>query len=294
MAGLKKNKHKQAADNAPPPSQAVDEDLIDHLLAELDSRDQNVQKESALVLKEIQVNAEAQPAVERKPNAKERFQARQARKAATLAELSVPDDPETSARLQREADEEKDSIKRTCEELGVQVHQINPDGHCLFSAVADQLAILSILPYEQANYYTTRLVAANYIHGHPDDFLPFLPSSSGEDGSGATDAGFMSRAEFDAYCTSIRVTGQWGGEPEILALSRAYNMPIHIVQGGSPPIVVHNPTGGPWTSDLNTKRVVRISYHRKLYGLGEHYNSLRPIGKGKLAEVSNAIHSILK
>ncbi len=38
---------------------------------------------------------------------------------------------------------------------------------------------------------------------------------------------------------------------------------------GAPPIVVHNPNGGPGEGDLNVKHAVRISYHRRMYGLGE-------------------------
>jgi OTU domain-containing protein 6 len=91
----------------------------------------------------------------------------------------------------------------------------------------------------------------------------------GEDGAGATDAGFMSRAGFERYCVAIRDTGVWGGEPEILALSRTYNVPIHVIQGGTPPVVVHNPTGAPQEHDLREKKALRISYHRRMYGLGE-------------------------
>jgi len=81
----------------------------------------------------------------------------------------------------------------------------------------------------------------------------------------------LTPVQFEDYCSSITNTATWGGEPEIVALSRAFNIPIHIVQGGKPEIVVHGP------DDERTKdKVVRISYHRKLYGLGEHYNSLHP------------------
>jgi len=158
----------------------------------------------------------------------------------------------------------------------VRIHQINPDGHCLYSSIGDQLALLNIMPPAQAGYSAVRYAASNYIYTHPDDFLPFLPSVEGEDGVGATNAGFMSRAGFERYCAAIRDTGVWGGEPEILALSRVYNVPIHVIQGGTPPVVVHNPTGAPQDGNLREKRALRISYHRKMYGLGEHYNSLRP------------------
>ena len=124
------------------------------------------------------------------------------------------------------------------------------------------------MPAAHAHYGTTRYVAAQYIFDHPNDFLPFLPSVEGEDGIGATDAGFMGPKEFERYCALIRDTGVWGGEPEILALSRAYNIPIHVIQGGTPPVVIHDPAGGN-AGNVTDKRVVRISYHRRMYGLGE-------------------------
>jgi OTU domain-containing protein 6 len=108
------------------------------------------------------------------------------------------------------------------------------------------------------------------MFSHANDFLPFLPSS--EEG----EEGLMSPKSFEQYCVSIRDTAVWGGEPEILALSRAYNVPIHVVQGGSPPIVIHNPTGPPqYDPDIRAKRVIRISYHRRMYGLGEVRNLLQ-------------------
>jgi len=74
----------------------------------------------------------------------------------------------------------------------------------------------------------------------------------------------LTPVQFEDYCSSIKGTATWGGEPEIVALSRAFKIPIHIVQGGKPPIVVHEPE-----DECTNDNVIRISYHRKLYGLGE-------------------------
>ncbi|KAK7467120.1 OTU protein [Stygiomarasmius scandens] len=294
MGSSKKNKLKKAS----PPSQPAtspeidDNELMDDLIAQLDSKDQTVQVESAIVLQEIEINQQAKTAeTNQKKDSKSRFLARKAKKAAELVNSYAPNDAAEDARLEREAKQEEVDIKRVCDELGVQMFEINPDGHCLFSAVADQLVLLSILPSSQANYATIRLAACNYIYSHPDDFLPFLPSSSGEDGPGSTSEGLMSQREFESYCLSIRDTAVWGGEPEILALSRAYNIPIHVVQSGRPPIVIHNPTGTPNDGDIRDTRVVRISYHRRMYGLGEHYNSLRP--KSTFSHLSQSIQNII-
>lgn len=293
MAGSRKNKIKKFvtpshSNNTPDQAQTEDNNaLVDDLLAELDSRDKAVQQESATVLLEMQEHQEnrdnTQPA-KKKQDSKSRYEARQAKKAAALAQNNAPIDPEADARLEREAKEEEVSIKETCDKLGVQIYEIAPDGHCLFSAVADQLALLHVLPPNQANYVTVRAAASNFIYTHPDDFLPFLPSAFGEDGVGATSAGLMTPQQFEQYCMTIKDTGAWGGEPEILALSRVYNIPIHVVQGGIPRIVEHNP--GP---PRPFSKVIRISFHRRMYGLGEHYNSLRP--KTTISQMADKIHS---
>lgn len=126
--------------------------------------------------------------------------------------------------------------------------------------------MLSIIPPEQATYHTTRAAAAKYIAEHPDDFLPFLVALHDEDDPNAASDAPMSFAELQEYCAAIRDTGAWGGEPEILALARTYNVSIHVVQWGKPAIVVHSPS-----QDVGTfsGRVVRLSYHRRMYGLGE-------------------------
>ena len=146
------------------------------------------------------------------------------------------------------------------------MRKITPDGHCLFSAVADQLNLLGILSTGAANYSTVRRVASDYILAHPDDFIPFLPSAAEEDGARASDSGPMSPAELQTYCQRLRDTGMWGGEPEIMALCRAYRIPIHVIQGAKPPIVEHNP---PDDVPVKSRHAVRLSYHRRMYGLGE-------------------------
>ncbi len=81
----------------------------------------------------------------------------------------------------------------------------------------------------------------------------------------------MSRGQFERYCARMRDTAIWGGEPEVVALSKAYGVAIHVVQGGQPPVVVHDPSdpAGKKTEAAGDKRTAYISYHRRLYGLGE-------------------------
>ncbi|KAF5381029.1 hypothetical protein D9615_003917 [Tricholomella constricta] len=281
-AGSKKFKQKKVhsppQDLPPPP---VDDELMDDLFAQLDSRDQTVQAASAVVINEVQNRQAEQITSRSKQDAKSRFKARQARKAAALEQTFSAADPEAEARLKKEAENEERDIEKVCQEQMLQIQEVNPDGHCLYSAVADQLALLGILPSPQANYATVRQAASQYMFTHPDDFVPFLAPSH--------DTGIMTPEGFRVYCANIRDTAEWGGEPEIQALSRTYNVPIHVVQGGRPSVVVHNPAGSHVASD--DKRVVRISYHRRMYGLGEHYNSLRP--KSTLSQISQKMHTML-
>ncbi len=95
---------------------------------------------------------------------------------------------------------------------------------------------------------------------HIDEFIPFLPPPGDEDR-------LMTQEEYFSYCTTMRDTGVWGGEPEILALSKAYHVSIHVIQSTKPSIVVHEPEDMP--PPIQNGRVVRISYHRRMYGLGE-------------------------
>ncbi|TFK54930.1 OTU-domain-containing protein [Heliocybe sulcata] len=279
---------------AEPEPAMADDELMDELMAQLDSRDQTVQKESATVLSEIQEASQSPPAPQPeqpKKDRKARYQARQARKVATLMEQQGEGDAENAARIEQETKAEEAAINAVCEQLGLEMHEINPDGHCLFSAIADQLSLLGLLPSPKATYATARHAAADYIAAHPDDFIPFLPSAFGEDAPGAGDAGLMTPEQFQKYCHDIRSTGAWGGEPEILALARVYDVPIHVVQGGAPPIVVHDPAGAPNDPYDKNAKAVRISFHRRMYGLGEHYNSLRP--KSMTSKLSDKIDDLL-
>lgn len=41
-----------------------------------------------------------------------------------------------------------------------------------------------------------------------------------------------------SYCDAVEQTGVWGGQPEILALSRAYQAQVNVVQAGMPVLKV--------------------------------------------------------
>lgn len=262
---------------SPPPAEPAPQDdgdtLEEDLFAQLDARDAEVRKEAAVVLQSVE-NAKSEESVEKsKKGGRSRFEARAARKAEQRAAELSPVDEAADAKMEREIKEEEAAILGECDVQGLQMIEIPPDGHCLYTAVADQLALLGLIPSAAAVPATTRTAAATYMYAHPDAFIPFLPSIDGEDGAGAGLAGLMTPKQFEIYCARIRDTGTWGGEPEIMALASAYKVPIHVIQSGPQRVVVHAPTDGQMAKP---GAVVKISYHRRMYGLGEHYNSLRP------------------
>ena len=153
---------------------------------------------------------------------------------------------------------------------GLVEHAIEPDGHCLFAAVADQLAQEGIAVSSAADgprqgqqerqgaYQLVRAAAAGYMAGHPDDFAPFL--DEGE--------------TLDAYVAKIRDTAEWGGHLELAALAGAYGVELRVVQDGRLEEV--RPPDG-----VEAKGPIWLAYYRHGYGLGEHYNSLRKAKTGR-------------
>jgi len=278
--GSKRTRQKKVDSIAPgAPAPVPDDDLMDDLFSQLDSREQPVINQST-----------EQPAARSRLDPKGRFKARQVgarvpfhmapphsvlgQKGCCVRTIAYPSRSrsrsETGKGSERGGKRHQPNLPgvfpsdpRGMRRAGRCAHltssQVNPDGHCLFSAIADQLALLGILPASLANYAVVRQAASHYIFSHPDDFLPFLPPPAGADG-------LMTPALFESYCLAIRDTAEWGGEPEILALSRAYSVPIHVIQAGRPSVVVHDPHD---PINVNGKRVIRISYHRRMYGLGE-------------------------
>ncbi|KAI0470618.1 OTU-domain-containing protein [Xylariaceae sp. FL0804] len=190
---------------------------------------------------------------------------------------------------------------------GLVEHEIAPDGHCLFAAVADQLALLRGKggmgkggvegrgggegEGEGHGYVATRRAATAYMAAHRDDFAPFLDLGdvdldngvNGEDGGDG----------FDGYVRRMRDTAEWGGQPELLALASRYGVEINIVQDHGR-VETIRPQGEPDGDEEMKKkkkkekgaevegeveddddRRIWLAYYRHGYGLGEHYNSLR-------------------
>jgi OTU domain-containing protein 6 len=196
-----------------------------------------------------------------------RQKARLARRAAEQ-EASAARAAEEAANLPDLREQERIAMLKELEIHGLSEKEVRPDGHCLYSAIADQLAELGmaleprVAPATTPNgveesgdglpgYSRVRMVAAKFISEHPDDFVPFLEEPLSE------------------YVHKIRDTAEWGGQLEILALARAYEVQINVLQGDGGRVSVGS------SESASDGKDIWLAYYRHSFGLGEHYNSLR-------------------
>ena len=205
-----------------------------------------------------------QPPQQKRNRQKERLARRAAEQAAAAeaaaTEASSMTDHRGAERLAMEADFAAHALRE---------HEIAPDGHCLFSAVADQLAVNDIKLLREGKgeektmpgYRVVRHAAADWIAGHRGEYEGFL-----EEG-------------VEGYVARVRDTAEWGGEVELSALANVYGVEIRVVQGGGRVEVV-KPTQAVATAageKGGEGKTLWLAYYRHGYGLGEHYNSLRRV-----------------
>ncbi|KAI7991711.1 Deubiquitinase OTUD6B [Camellia lanceoleosa] len=122
---------------------------------------------------------------------------------------------------------ENEKLEKKLEPLGLTINEIKPDGHCMYRAVEDQLALLSggSSPY---TYQELREMVAAYMRKHASDFLPFFLSENMTDGE-YSDNSLTQR--FEDYCREVESTAAWGGQLELGALTHCLKQRIKIFSG---------------------------------------------------------------
>ncbi|MBA0583917.1 hypothetical protein Gorai_014756 [Gossypium raimondii] len=165
---------------------------------------------------------------------------------------------------------EDEKLEEKLKPLGFTINEIKPDGHCLYRAVEDQLALLSggSSPY---TYQELREMAAAYMRKHASDFLPFFLSENTVD----EDSDDSLAERFENYCKEVESTAAWGGQLELGALTHCLRKHIMIFSGSFPDVEM----GKEYKSDggsSSSEGTLRLSYHKHAFGLGEHYNSVIP------------------
>ncbi|KAI5358185.1 Putative OTU domain, papain-like cysteine peptidase superfamily [Septoria linicola] len=180
---------------------------------------------------------------------------RLARRAAEQEQL-VRQAAEEAANLPDMKEQERTRMLESMKEHKLVEKEIRADGHCLYSAFADQLEQLDVpldsVPGETPTvaYKAIRAKAADYIQQHEDDFVPFLEEPLPD------------------YVHKVRNTGEWGGQLELMALAKTYGVNINVLQDFGRVEKVEG------ASEKEAK-TIWLGYYKHGFGLGEHYNSLR-------------------
>ncbi|EDO16679.1 hypothetical protein Kpol_1052p26 [Vanderwaltozyma polyspora DSM 70294] len=146
-------------------------------------------------------------------------------------------------------------------------YDIKPDGHCLFASILDQLTISINNSNNKIQYNDVselRKLSCEYVDKNRDDFIPFMFDETTGD-----------LKDLDEYIKEISETAKWGGEIELLSLSKSLNVTIKVVMANlnNNSINFHIIN----ESDDNSLDVLNLVYYKHSYSLGEHYNSLRPM-----------------
>ena len=132
-----------------------------------------------------------------------------------------------------------DQLGKQLEQLGLSLKEIEGDGNCLFRALSHQLSLHSI----KIKHSQLRLDIVNFI-AKTDDFKSFVTE------------------DYDRYLENMRQNGTFGGNLELVACSKLFNVTISIHQAGQKV----------WKIECEGGKELNIVYHDH-----EHYSSTQEI-----------------
>lgn len=147
---------------------------------------------------------------------------------------------------------ETEAIVAQLTPLELRIHDIPPDGHCLYAAFANQLAHVGDAAAHDVG--SLRAAAADHLLARRAEYMPFLEEVE------------FDETKYDLYCERLRKEAVWGGQVELRALSTVLQRRVEVFAADMPLLV----TGEEFSSD----EPLRLSFHRHYYNLGDHYNSV--------------------
>lgn len=211
--------------------------------------------DAAAALERLEVEEDGAPAQPRVSKAMKRRQQRQREDAERSARI----DEEKAALGETLREREEAALQEQLAGEGLGVHDIVPDGHCLYRALEHQLRLQG---EQGSSYLELRRAAAQHMRAHDADFRPFIaeddlaaPSEEADD-------------LLESYCRELESTAVWGGHLELEALSAALDRPIAVFAAEEAPQVLGAERAG---------QRLRVCFMRHAYGLGDHYNSVVPL-----------------
>ncbi|TYZ57462.1 hypothetical protein PybrP1_010850 [[Pythium] brassicae (nom. inval.)] len=170
-------------------------------------------------------------------------------------------DPKRLAKLQRGAkhatrrDDAVILMRKLLATVGCKLFEVEADGNCLFRSIGDQLF------GDQHQHPEIRKRIVDFIELKRDDFEPFMEDEE----------------KFEHYCKRMREDGTWGGNQELYAAARLFQVYVVIHQESSRMVIE--------CDALRPQRVVHVAYHGS-----DHYDSVRslqdPCESGSIDEPS--------
>eukprot|EP00558_Chaetoceros_sp_UNC1202_P005502 CAMPEP_0197241216 /NCGR_PEP_ID=MMETSP1429-20130617/7315_1 /TAXON_ID=49237 /ORGANISM="Chaetoceros sp., Strain UNC1202" /LENGTH=291 /DNA_ID=CAMNT_0042701017 /DNA_START=25 /DNA_END=900 /DNA_ORIENTATION=+ len=133
------------------------------------------------------------------------------------------------------------------------IEEVAADGNCLYRAVATQLDHLGESDFD---YRMVRKACAEEILEKREEYEPFADLSE------------MKVDTFEEYVEKVRDSSEWGGHLELKALAHSLKKTI-MVYSTEGPLEIKSESAG-----ADDGGVIRLSFHRQYYALGEHYNSV--------------------
>lgn len=155
---------------------------------------------------------------------------------------------------------ETQAIKDQLTSRGLCIHDVPSNGDCMFAAICHQIGqVEKINGIEDLRHET-----ADELRRNKSDYFPFLTNSNtGE---------MLSDAEFEEYCDKMSSSkSAWGSQVELRAISQILKLRIEVIQGQGPVVIIGE--------DHTAKQPVVVTFHKHYFGLGEHYNSTKAMGK---------------
>lgn len=186
-------------------------------------------------------------------------QRRREKKALQVKERELRINEQEAENLYGARAVELETIKNILKERGLMIHEIPSDGNCLYCAIDHQLKqTFGNAP----GIKELRSKTSTILRENSNEYLPFLSHpDTGE---------MLTENQFYDYCDQVAQTTAWGGQVELRALSEALKCCVEVIQAEGPPMVV----GEDYINGGGPKLI--LTYHRRMYSLGEHYNSVKP------------------
>lgn len=146
--------------------------------------------------------------------------------------------------------ESDEKFRQTLEHDGLKIIiEMESDGNCLFRSLSDQL-------YwdHGAKHEDIRSEVCDFMESHEEEFSVFLVLDDDDEDA----------SDFNSYIASMRESGEWGGNLELVAAARLYCRKIKVFSITAAYTIDH---------DTNQKSIgpgLMVSYHDN-----DHYNSVR-------------------